>query len=110
MVVQSWLNGEVDPTPPTTDAEWQSLVQHLALVHTITPDTTDVQLSPAILDARNVAEGKAMVRTETTRIPPEEQPDSLQALVNQLEQTDFYDWREASTALCRIDSNLTMLN
>ena len=105
VVVQTWLEGKVSATPPTTDDEWMALLQHLAAIHTLTPDKTDVRLRKAVLNANNVKEGRKIVRQQMTLIPQEAQPASLQALLRQFEATRFPDWPEAPVALCRVDAN-----
>jgi hypothetical protein len=44
MMVETWLEGEVSPKPPVTELEWQMLLQHLALVHRVTPEGPSVRL------------------------------------------------------------------
>ena len=82
VVVQTWLQGEVDSTPPASMAEWRGLLQNLALVHTITPDNTSVTLPYATIVARDAEEGKERVRQQVAHIPQEAQPASLQELLD----------------------------
>src|SRR5262245_33811626 len=38
VIVQSWLEGEVMTTPPTSEVEWQSLMAHYSAIHTLKRD------------------------------------------------------------------------
>ena len=69
VVVQTWLQGEVSAAPPATMADWQSLLQHQALVHTVTPDNTGVMLPYAAVVARDAEEGRERVRQQVGLLP-----------------------------------------
>jgi thiamine kinase-like enzyme len=105
VVVQTWLNGEVLTTPPASDAEWESLLQHFAIIHTFTPDKTDVKLPEAILNASSVKDGIRMVQQQVAYIPRKALPASLQALIRRFEALHFPDWPDAPATLCRVDPN-----
>ncbi len=105
-VVQTWLDGRVSSAPPTTDAEWTSLLQHFATVHSLTPDKTDVRLLEAVNNARDVEQGRRVVRGQADLIPAGRRPPSLQALLRRFEAVDFPPWSEPSVALCRADNNI----
>jgi aminoglycoside phosphotransferase (APT) family kinase protein len=107
VVVQSWLAGEVSDTPPWTDDEWQKLVQHLAGVHTVTPETTRMQLPWATINANTTEEGKWRVQEQMAHIPRKAQPTSLRALLHRFEASRFPEWSSAPVALCRLDNNIT---
>jgi aminoglycoside phosphotransferase (APT) family kinase protein len=107
VVVQTWLEGEVKSTPPTTKAEWQSLLQHLSTVHTVSPDRISWQLPWATINANNAQEGRQIVRQQLARIPREAQPRSLQAVVRRFEAAQFPEWPMAPVTLCRLDNNIS---
>ncbi len=107
VVVQSWLEGEVSDTPPSTDDEWHRLAQHLASVHTVTPETAQMQLPWTTINANTAQEGLWRVREQMARIPPEAQPASLQALLARFEASRFPEWPKAPVTLCRLDNNIT---
>jgi aminoglycoside phosphotransferase (APT) family kinase protein len=106
VVVQTWLEGQVSPAPPATEAEWTSLVHHLAAIHTITPDNTQVRLPEAVTNANSAEEGRQVVRQQVACLPLPAQPASLRRLMNQLEASQFPEWPEPLAALCRVDTNI----
>jgi hypothetical protein len=106
VVVQTWLEGAVSAAPPTTEAEWQSLLRHFATIYTVTPKATGAKLPEAVLNADSVAECKEIVRRELARIPREGQPASLRALVRRFERCRFTDCFDAPVSLCRADNNI----
>jgi thiamine kinase-like enzyme len=106
VVVQSWLEGEVSDTPPTTDDGWQKLVQHLASVHTVTPEKMRMQLPWATINANTAEQGKQRVWQQVTHIPRRAQPASLRALLRRFEASQFPEWPSAPVALCRLDNNI----
>ncbi len=106
VVVQTWLEGQVSPTPPTTEAEWESLVHHLAAIHTITPAKTDVRLPEAVINANSAEEGRQIVHQQVACLPLPARPASLRRLIDRLEASRFPDWPDPPVALCRIDLNI----
>jgi aminoglycoside phosphotransferase (APT) family kinase protein len=106
VVVQSWLQGKVHVTPPITDADWQALVRHFALVHTVTPDRTSMQLPWTTINANDVDEAGQRVRQQLAHLPGKAQPASLQALVRRLDAAQFPRWPTAPVTLCRCDNNI----
>jgi aminoglycoside phosphotransferase (APT) family kinase protein len=106
VVVQSWLEGEVSDTPPSTDDEWQKLVQHLACIHTVTPQDTRMQLPWATINANTAGEGMQRVREQMIHIPSEAQPTSLRTVLGRLEASRLPEWPKAPVALCRLDNNI----
>ncbi len=107
VVVQSWLEGEATATPPATDDEWQRLAQHLASVHTVTPDRVQRELPGTTINADTAEEGRWRVREQAERIPAEAQPASLRALLARFEASRFPEWPPAPVTLCRLDNNIT---
>lgn len=107
VVVQTWLPGEVSATPPVTDAEWHSLIEHLVRAHTVTRDKARVRLPAAVLDVDSAARGLRAVHEQLARLPRAAQPAALQALVRGLERTRFPRWPRPAAALCRCDSNIS---
>lgn len=105
VVVQSWIKGPVRGDPPETDDEWEDLVQHLALVHSITPSTTDVDLPRGVRAPANIEQARASVYEQADHVPKQARPDSLCALLRLFEQMRYPALPPAETALCRIDNN-----
>jgi aminoglycoside phosphotransferase (APT) family kinase protein len=106
VVVQTWLEGNVDAAPPATDAEWQALLRHLALVHTVTPGKTSMQLPWATINASDADEARQRVRQQLAHLPRKAQPPSLQSLVRRLDAARFPRWPPAPVTLCRCDNNV----
>ena len=107
VVVQSWLTGGVSDVPPSTDDEWQRLVEHQASIHTVAPDKTRLELPWATINANTAREGMQRVREQMARIPGEAQPTSLKTLLGRLETSQFPEWPKAPVTLCRLDNNIT---
>jgi thiamine kinase-like enzyme len=107
VVVQSWLDGEVNDEPPATTAEWHRLLEHLAFVHTVTPDKTSLNLKKSRLHASSAMEAKEVVQRQVARIPERRQDPGLQALLERLQAAQFPDWPVPPVALCRLDNNIT---
>ena len=105
VVVQTWLDGEVDDAVPTTDEAWEKILRHLIAVHTVTPENVSVSLRPGTLCAYNVREGREMVREHAARIPPEARLTELREVLQQFEAADLPDWDEKHVSLVRLDNN-----
>ena len=69
VVVQSWLAGEVNGRLPTTAPEWHRLVEHLALIHTVTPDKASLNLRKGRIHATSVQEDKEIIRQQVACFP-----------------------------------------
>lgn len=107
VVVQSWLDGEVKDHAPETPAEWHRLLEHLALVHSVTPDLANLALRESRIHACSAEEGKRAVRQQVQHIPQDAQDAPLKALLARFEDRVFSEWPEPPTALCRLDNNIT---
>lgn len=105
VVVQTWLGGAVAGSPPTTDADWRALIDHFAAIHTLTPETTARRLPDAVLTMHSAAAGKARIREQLARVPPEDRPAGLRELVTRVERATSPDWPSPPVALCRCDPN-----
>jgi aminoglycoside phosphotransferase (APT) family kinase protein len=105
VLVQTWLDGEVKVTPPVTNTEWESLLQHFATIHTLTPDKSRVRLRKATLNANGVQAGRKIVQQQAACIPPKTQPTSLKTLLHRFELSNFPSWSDAPSTLCRVDPN-----
>jgi aminoglycoside phosphotransferase (APT) family kinase protein len=105
VVVQTWLEGDVSPDPPTTDADWQSLLEHLAAISRFTPSYTSVPLSPANMNIDSVEAGRNFIHDQVALIPPQARPVSLEDLIRRFDKIVFPSWSEAPVALCRGDTN-----
>ena len=106
VVVQTWLEGPVSADPPAGDAEWERLLEHLAAVHSVTPESTSVALRRGVVDARTAEEGRTLVRRQMARLPLEDRPSSLQALMRRFEMMTFPCWSRVAPVLCRVDENI----
>jgi len=106
VVVQSWLDGDVNRTPPVTDAEWCMLIDHFAAIHHITPDQVSVSLREAFFCAYQAEECREQVRDQVSRLPPDARPQSLQKFIDQLENTHFPAWEQPPKTLLRTDPNI----
>lgn len=105
VVVQTWLSGEVPEAPPATDTQWRRLLEHLAMVHSVTAATSDVPLRRAYIDAGSAEAARALVRWQVEHIPATERPVSLRRLLRRLESAGFPVWSRPPAALCRVDAN-----
>lgn len=106
VVVQSWLEGEVNRTPPVTDADWRMLLDHFAAIHSITPDKIEMSLRVAFLNAHSAENCREQVRDQVSRLPVEARPASLQIFVDKLENSRFPDWEYPRKTLLRTDPNI----
>jgi aminoglycoside phosphotransferase (APT) family kinase protein len=106
VVVQTWLAGEVSAEPPTSEADWERLLQHMATIHSVTPATTPVTLLRAVVDARSAREGRELVQQQMAKLPENARPPSLQPLMRRFEATGFPRWPSPPLALCRTDNNI----
>jgi aminoglycoside phosphotransferase (APT) family kinase protein len=106
VVVQTWLPGESSDRLPEREDEWRALLEHLILIHGVTPQQVDVPLQPPTLDASTAAQARERVRWQVARVPREAQPDSLRALLARMEAAKEPTWPKAPLGLCRCDNNL----
>ncbi len=106
VVVQSWLEGEVNRTPPVTDADWGMLIGHFAAIHSVTPDQIDMNIRNAFLNAHSAENCREQVRDQVSRLPLDARPRSLQNFVEKLENTRFPEWERAPKTLLRTDPNI----
>jgi aminoglycoside phosphotransferase (APT) family kinase protein len=106
VVVQTWLPGESSDALPATDGEWRVLLEHLVQVHSVTPQRVSIHLKRQALDATTAAEACERVHWQVSRVPPEAQPASLQALLRLLDAADDPTWPKAPLGLCRCDNNV----
>jgi aminoglycoside phosphotransferase (APT) family kinase protein len=106
VVVQSWLQGEACHAAPDTDAQWERLAQHLALVHTVTPEGTGLLLPWSTINANDAAEGGQRVWEQVARIPAEARPPALRSLLRRFEAAQLPAWPVAPATLCRLDNNI----
>jgi Ser/Thr protein kinase RdoA (MazF antagonist) len=106
VVVQTWLDGEMLTTPPTTDEDWTSLIEHYVAVHSLTPDTSTVSMPAAVFTAHTFDDAIALLRhQQIARLPPSEQPAVLRDLLRRLETQRMPAWTKAPPALCHVDVN-----
>ncbi len=111
VIVSTWVEGTVSDRPPGTDDGWRDLVQHLALVHSVTPPAHAATPRPPTIHAATAAEGIRLVREQLIRLPGHGLPDSqlythLRVLLHKLETRQFPEWPAAPVALCRLDNNI----
>jgi hypothetical protein len=105
-VVMTWLDGTVADDPPATDEEWRRLVEHLAAIHQVTPQTTSIAFPDAVLSMRCPADGIATIHREVDRIPNPDQPASLRAVMARFDAYLFPSWPPPPVALRRGDPNI----
>jgi aminoglycoside phosphotransferase (APT) family kinase protein len=105
VVVQSWLDGAVLTGPPDADADWQALLDHYCLIHRLTPADTTLPIAEATLNVSNGAAGRQLIGEHLAKIPPEERPRSLPALLSGFERWNEPSWPEPPRAFCRVDPN-----
>lgn len=105
VVVQTWLDGLVETEPPTTDSDWQHLLNHYLAIHTLTPNQTTIALPNAVHNARSIAASKAMVHEQLKAIPLHEQPALLPTLMVGMDQWVMPEWSTPALVLCRGDAN-----
>ncbi|MHB0878351.1 MAG: phosphotransferase family protein [Anaerolineae bacterium] len=105
VVVQTYLPGEVSVAPPASDEEWMRLVEHLLITHSVTPESSDVPLPRANVDAGSAAEARQLVWRQVDRIPAAARPRSLMTLVERMDAAVYPEWLAPSLALCHVDYN-----
>jgi len=105
VVVQSWLAGVARAAPPADDQEWQHLLDHYLMVHSLTPEHGATPLRAAFLDLRSVDDSLREIRRQMALVPAPEQPAELRELVLHTEQARLPDWPAPQLALCRVDPN-----
>jgi aminoglycoside phosphotransferase (APT) family kinase protein len=105
-VIQSWLDGLVDPTPSQSPTEWERLLDHLLAVQTVRPSATAVPLPPATLCATNPRELLTFLQQRATALPPDALIEPVAVLLSRLEKRKFPDWVAPSLALLHCDPNL----
>jgi aminoglycoside phosphotransferase (APT) family kinase protein len=103
VVVQTWLPGLPLDAPPASDAEWDALLDHLLRLHRLTPATVGAALPEVVLTMRSAAEGRARIQENVDRIPPDQRPATLHALLGRLDAASFAIWPEPRLSLCRGD-------
>jgi hypothetical protein len=106
VVVQTWLPGESSEAAPVAGAEWEGLLDHLILAHSVTPERTRIPLRRAVLDANSALQARETVRWQAARVPPQARPDSLDALLRRFARVQDPTWPEPPVALCRVDNNV----
>lgn len=105
VVVQQWLSGEMLAAAPTADDNWRRLIAHYATIHSVTPATTTLALSGAVLTARSGAACRTLIDEQMALLPREAWPTALPSLIERLEAVLSVDWPEPAVALCRVDAN-----
>lgn len=106
VVVQEWLAGEALTAPPQTDAAWERLLRLYAVVHTVTPEMTDLPIQTGVFAATSLGEAEQLVFKQADLIPQYARPTELQALLASLESVPTPDVR-AERALCHVDANVS---
>jgi hypothetical protein len=106
VVVMTWLEGSVADDPPTADDEWHRLVEHVAAIHQVTPQTTRLILPDAVLSMHDSASGIARIHQEVDAIPRVDQSADLRALMGRFESHAFPTWPTPPVALRRGDPNI----
>ncbi len=107
VVVQSWIDGEVQVTPPTADHDWLKLLEHHVAIHSIEPAVVKSRHLRAVIDARSIAECHRLIETQLNRLPEPERPGHLRELIARFYRKcdSFTGWNTAPVSLCRVDCN-----
>lgn len=105
VVVQTWVEGAALSAAPTSDADWATLLDHYCAIHAITPAQTTTVVPEAFLNASTGAQAKALVYEHLARLPEEERPPSLCAVIARFDSWAPPTWPRAPHTLCRVDPN-----
>ncbi|MEM7534416.1 MAG: aminoglycoside phosphotransferase family protein [Chloroflexota bacterium] len=112
VVVQTWLDGKVQQTPPQTDEEWRELLRCMVALHKITPDSANSStihgvghIPPATLSMYCAANGLARIRQQVAQIPVTSYPDEVATIVNRIQRDPFPDWPRPISSFCHVDPN-----
>lgn len=131
VVVQSWLAGDVDGQLPAADGDWQQIIDHLRLVHSVCPGALCQRLHghrwgrtilasvhtltwsrlwpdlrPVVLHLTNSADAMAQIRWQLAQIPAVAQPRLVQELAARAARITFPTWPPVRLTLCRADPNI----
>ena len=109
VVVQTWLEGEVEAAPPTDDSGWERILEHMVRVHSVNPANANTRLPRAVVNASTVEQARRIVHETADHIPVAEQPASLVALLERFDAASFPRWLPIPSALCRADWNMLNL-
>jgi aminoglycoside phosphotransferase (APT) family kinase protein len=103
VIVQSWIEGEVNATFPDTDEAWTGLLNYYKAVHGIEAplDTLD----KPVLYAENADQCKAIIHQKVERLPLDAQPPSLRLLTTRFERMKLPRWKQPTLSLTRTDPN-----
>ena len=107
VVVQTWLEGEVLLEPPRSLPAWESLLAYYAALHRVTPTHGKENVSHALHTATSIAEGKALVRRHSSRLPQRAYPPGLHVLLERFRRWTGPCWLDPRLSLCRVDPNVT---
>lgn len=105
-IVQSWLDGDVVDGPPRDDIEWERLLEHFALIHSVKPEGACRALKEAVVTAYDAEGALAEVRKQVVILPQEARSPTLEALVARLESIRLHRFAPVSRTLCRVDPNI----
>jgi hypothetical protein len=106
VVVQSWVEGEPLLHPPHDDADWEAILAHMLAVHQLTADRVQRSLPAPVLNASTAAEALAQIRWQLERVPDEDRPPRLTALIDKVERCRFPAWDAPTLTLCRADPHM----
>lgn len=106
VVVQSWVEGEPLLHPPHDDADWDAILAHMLAVHQLTADRVRRALPAPVLNATSASAALAQIRWQLDRVPMEERPLRLAALLKEVERCCFPTWEPPTLTLCRADPNI----
>ena len=106
VVVQTWLPGKISPDPPAAEEEWRHLLEHVAAVHTITPERSTAELPDPGCQTHNAETYRQAVQQNAKSLPSEAQPKPLRDLLHRLGATRLPEWPPPSVTLCRLDYNI----
>ncbi len=105
VVVQSWLDGDFLPAPPTEEADWGMLVEHYIQIHSVKLVDNLMLHEPSVFNFSSCAEGKTRVYEHAARIPQVQWPVNMSNLLRVMEAWQAPDWSFPEQRLCRSDPN-----
>lgn len=106
VVVQSWETGTVADSPPTQDAAWDALLDHLRTVHSLTPERVHRALPRTVLTMKDADEALDAIHSQCALLPAAGWRGDLRELVQRAEAIAWPVWPPVTLTLCRADPNI----
>ncbi|MBX3081298.1 MAG: aminoglycoside phosphotransferase family protein [Anaerolineae bacterium] len=105
VIVQSYLEGAVSAEPCADDEEWNDLITYYAMLHSVNPDNVQTSLRGAVLSMYSAEQAKLTLYEQLARLPANEHPPELGAILASVEQRRWPTWRTPPIRLSRSDPN-----